>query len=344
MQPPFITALVGFGNVSQGYANDKLMSKYYAYATHGQVLSDHPLFDWQVVIDRDINACDKAHIQWGVPFVGQSKDQVREALESVSVAIIATPPKFRLEILDWFPNLQAVLVEKPLGIDSNFASQFVDVCNAKGLLLQVNLWRRADIGFRSLANGRLESLIGSPQFATVFYGNGLMNNGIHMIDFVRMLFGDIKSIQRVPAIKPFLEGPISGDFNIGFVLQSELGIPISFIPLSFRAYRENGITIWGSTGRLDILNEGLTQFYFPVEENRAMKGESELVFDNPVQLKSHVGNAFYRMYTNLGEAMLGKEDLWSSGESAIKSAFIIDKIISASPMGELCAIKTTDLA
>mgnify|MGYP001412936739 CR=1 FL=1 len=53
----------------------------------------------------------------------------------------------------------------------------------------VNYWRRADRLFQALAAGGLTEHVGSPQAVFGLYGNGLVNNGGHLIDFLRMLLG-----------------------------------------------------------------------------------------------------------------------------------------------------------
>ena len=50
------------------------------------------------------------------------------------------------------------------------------------------LWRRYVRQFNNLKNGYLNKLLGNIQSIIVIYGNGIRNNGIHMIDFLRFLF------------------------------------------------------------------------------------------------------------------------------------------------------------
>jgi len=330
----FKTAVIGFGKMGAGYAADPAMARYYPYATHAQVLADHERFEWIAVVDPNPDAQDAARRQWSVENVAATVTDLGDIAEEIEVAILATPPDSRLAILDGLPNLRAVLVEKPLGLDVDQANLFLDECRQRGILVQVNIWRRADEMFRRLAAGLLSDRIGRVQVASFFYGNGLLNNGTHMVDFARMLFGEVKSVQRINVFQSFVEGPIAGDSNQAFAVEFVDGGSASFLPLRFSAYRENGVIIWGARGRFDILNEGLVLACYPQRSNRAMTGEREVAADAAELMPSTVGKALYEMYTNLSQALSGTADLVSSGVSALLTSQLIECIRSAPASGE----------
>jgi predicted dehydrogenase len=154
-----------------------------------------------------------------------------------------------------------------------------------------------------------------------FYGNGLLNNGSHMIDMVRMMFGEVASATVLERGCWSFNGPIAGDCNPCFALHMASGLTVQFAPLDFRAYRENGMIIWGTEGRLEILNEGLVVQSFPRSPNRAMSGECEIANDALTRLDSTVGDALYRMFDNLVEALDHNDPtrLHSPGVSALES-------------------------
>lgn len=322
MNVPLRSALIGFGKMGHGYADDPLMARYYPYAAHAQVLADHKAFAWVGVVDPDPAARLIASQRWSVPAAAT----IAELDEPwrIDVAVIATPPESRLEILDALPGLRAVLVEKPLGITLEASRCFLDACAARNILVQVNLWRRADERFRVFANGGLTSLIGDAQAATGYYGNGLLNNGTHLVDFARMLFGEIDSVQRFGAAQAFVEGPIIGDDNPGLALAMANGLTLSLHPLHFADYRENGISIWGRLGRLDILNEGLVIHRFPLRPNRAMFNAREIACDDPELIESTVGMALHHMYGNLADAVAQHDTLWSPGVSALLTSEAVE--------------------
>ena len=312
----FRTALLGFGRMASGYALDAAMARHYRYATHAQVLAAHPRFDWCATIDPAETARAHARDHWRVDAAADIAALGARATD-IEVAVLSTPPDQRLAIIEQLPRLRAVLVEKPLGTSLEAARLFLETCARRGIQVQVNLWRRADRQFRALAAGQLRELIGAPQSVCIYYGNGLLNNGIHMIDFARMLFGEVADVQRIGTMPGFREGPIEGDCNAPFALAMRAGPDVLFQPLRFARYRENGMIAWGDRGRLDLLNEGLTLLHYPAAANRAMSGESEVSSDAPRALPSTVGEALYDMYDNLAAALDGRAALVSPGDSAL---------------------------
>lgn len=321
-------ALVGFGRMAAGYAADAAMAKHYSYAAHAQVLRDHPRLEWKVVVDPDPIARQLALSNWEVPIVVSSIDELGDAAAEIDIVVFATPPSVRLGLAQSLPGLRAVLAEKPLGEDLSSAYDFLKDCSARELMVQVNFWRRADRGLRGLANGDLTDLIGEPMVVNCLYGNGLLNNGSHMIDLVRMFFGEIEKFRIIDPGTCSVNNSILGDINPTFSLRMDSGLIVSFSSIDFRLYRENGMIIWGSDGRLDILNEGLVLRHFPTVSNRAMSGEREIANDAGADLQSTVGDALYWMYDNLLEA-LEMDDfriLHSPGSSALVTSRWVDEI------------------
>ena len=326
------TVLVGFGKVAAGYAEDAHTARYYPYATHAQVLSRHPDFSWDAVVDTSDEALEAARTRWKIPLAVHSVGEIAQQYEP-EVAVIATPPESRLSIIDELPTVRAVLVEKPLGSTMLEAMAFLDHCKRRGLLVQVNIWRRADETMRSLASGRLEQLVGRPQAGFGLYGDGLRNNGTHLIDLVRMLFGEIEAVQAVGRVTPYPAGPIAGDSNVSFTLSISGGATASILPLRYEHYREGYLDIWGEKGRLAIMQEGLAMSVYPTREHRALLGEREVASDQPEQLEPSIGEALYRVYSNLVAAMRGEDELWSTGENAAETARVIEAVMDSARSG-----------
>jgi predicted dehydrogenase len=193
----------------------------------------------------------------------------------------------------------------------------------------VNLLRRADERLRALASGELQALIGTPECAFGVYGNGLLNNGVHMVDLARMLLGEVTSVEALSRAMPFGAGPISGDVHAAFVLRLQSGLPVAMHPLGFEFYRENALDIWGARGRLSILEEGRCILVYPPCQHPILESAHALDAMHPRHLDSTLGEAFYRMYDNLAGAIAGGTALWSSGESALKTARVIESVQEA---------------
>lgn len=334
---PLRTAVIGFGKMSSTYANDPVMAKYYPYATHAQVLAANPHFEWVAVVDPVDAARVDAENCWNIPAVADVKD-LGELASDIEIAVLATPPESRIGMIDSLPNLRAVLVEKPLGRSLKESAEFLETCSKRNIHVQVNFWRRADSQFQQLKAGMLSELLGSIQIAHGIYGNGLLNNGVHLIDFIRMLLGEIESVAPMEKYIPFNGSPIKGDINLGFVMNLANGLVVPIQPIQFSHYREVGLEIWGQNGHLAILNEGLTLAYRSREANRGMSGEYELAFDKATYLTSTVGDALFHMYDDLAMALDTNRVFCSSGGSALRTAAIVEAVLESHRQNKLICI------
>lgn len=319
------TALVGFGKMADTYAEDPIMARHYRYAAHSQVLAEHSGFDWDCVIDPSPEARERAKTRWGIAQCYATVSDAATAGYAPDCLIIATPPSLRTAALAAFPSVKAALVEKPLGPSLAEGEALMAIAAARGVTLQVNVWRRADETLCRLAGGALSAKLGRVQAATIIYGNGLHNNGFHMIDMVRMLLGEVVAVRALGPALPAPHLPLPGDFDLCFALHLVGGETVIAQPVDFRAYRENGIDLWGTDGRLSIWQEGLTVSLAPRQDNRAMRGEREIASDAAETLPPTVGAALWRMLDNLAEAVAGRAPLWSPGSSALQ----VERIIAA---------------
>lgn len=317
------TAIVGFGRIAAGYADDPVMARTYRYVSHVQVLADHPAFACIAAVDPSSEARDLAARRWNVPYTAASVAEIPRA-EDIEVAVIATPPAGRAAVLDALPSLKAVVVEKPLGANLDEAARFLAACRARNILVQVNLWRRADATFRALAAGLLQRHVGTPQAAAVVYGNGVANNAIHLIDAVSMLLGRVVRVQAVAQPARRATNPIAGDPDLSFVASTAGGATVYFMPVDFGHYRENAIDIWGTQGRFEALVEGLVMRATARQPHRGDGHASEIAADAPVTIASTVGEALWHLYDNLVEALAGRAELFSPGENALRAQSAVE--------------------
>lgn len=323
MKQALRTVLVGFGAVAVNAGSDPKMAKYYPHASHAQVLRDHPDFDWQAVVDPDPEAQKKARREWGVPHVVSAIEELPENFMP-EVAVIATPPNLRLDLLRSLVGLKGAIIEKPVGQSLKQGRQLLAYCEGHNIVANVNLFRRADPTSQSFQAGRLKSEIGDIQAGIVLYGNGLRNNGLHMIDLLRMLGNEIIAVQAVSELQKHDGIKSDADGDVSLVLTLKNGAPIMVSPLDFSFYRDVLIDIWGTKGRLEIFQEGLYFRISGIRDNRAVEGEREISIDHGKVAQSECGSSYYNIYSNLARAIAGKEAVCSPISEAIKSEEIIE--------------------
>lgn len=323
------TAVIGLGQIAAGLADDPAMARTFTYATHAQALRDHPEFEWVGVADPAEAAQRAARERWGVPHVAATIGELVRACDP-EVAVLTSPPSTRIDAIGRMPSLRAVLVEKPLGTE---AEAFLALCQRRGILVQVNFWRRADETLRRLAAGELRTRIGAMQAAFGLYGNGLRNNGGHLVDLVRMLLGDVHQVQAVGPAVGTPGTPIPGDVHVPFALRMASGATVAVAPLDFRHYREVGLDLWGERGRLEVLQESFALHQYPVGPNRGLTGANEVISEARSSIPVTSGMALYRMYDNLAGAVLRGDALWSGGRSALASEAILSAVVASADAG-----------
>ena len=123
--------------------------------------------------------------------------------------------------------------------------------------------------------------------------------------------------------------PIPGDIQVDAALTLANGRNVFLSALDFANYREVGLDLWGTQGRLAVWQEGLVLSHFPRTANRAMSGEREVASDTPAPITSTVGEAFRHLYDNLAAALDAGAPLASPGASALISERVIEDIVQS---------------
>jgi predicted dehydrogenase len=318
------TLLIGLGKIGATYVEDASMSKTVPYVTHAQVLAAHPSFLWHGAVDASQAANEFVRARFGVERTGTSVEAI-PALDQVDVAVLATPPPSRTDMLEAMPNLKAVLVEKPLGGTLAESQRFVEECRRRGVVTQVNLTRRCDTVMGELARGALEERVGRVQCGFGTYGNGVVNYATHTVDLVRMLVGEVTAVQAMPRARGYTEGPIAGDRSLSFTLFVGEA-PITLHPVRFSEYREGSLDLWGEKGRLEFLQEGLRMRETPRRPCRSLDGAFELDSDSAALRDTGYGRALFDLYDDLAAVLDGKR---SATRSPCESALATERVVHA---------------
>jgi len=312
------TLIVGFGGIARGLAHDERMAKWFPIATHAQALRADDGFEWIGVVDPDPAARKSAEDDWQVPGFETLADAAPLAPD---VLVLAAPPGSRADALAALPSVRAVFAEKPLGNADGEA--LIRLAGARGIPLQVNYWRRGDETLGALAAGDLKLRIGTMQAGTGIYGNGLANNGSHLIDLIRMLTGEPVWVQAIGDAVPLKGGPVPGDIQTAFALGTAKGAVITVHPIDFSHYREVALDLWGTAARMTFQQETLDIRHLPRTPNRGLDNEHEIASERGAPLKCTVADALPRLYRNLHDAVANGAALLSSGESALITERII---------------------
>ena len=121
-------------------------------------------------------------------------NQVDAFLEnSFDIISVCTPVTNRKEILQKIksksPNA-VLVIEKPFAESSAEASEFLNLLSEQDNVI-LNYSRRFAPGIKELKNQIASGHFGKLQAGNGFYGNGLLNNGSHMLNLIEFLLGRI---------------------------------------------------------------------------------------------------------------------------------------------------------
>ena len=325
---PLKTAIIGFGRVAALNAGDPKISREYAFSTHAEVLRAHPSFDWGAVVDSSKEAVRTAREIWGIDRVYHD---VAEMLEDYrpDIVSVCTRVDVRAGIVALLGSVKAIMLEKPIGRGRAEVEEISEFCRRHGLSAQVNFWRRGDTGLRGLAAGGLKTKIGRTQAAFGVYGNGLRNNGAHLVDFLRMQFGEIEWVEATGGQPPIPAGPVEGDVQFPFAVGMTDGLVVEFQPVDFRHYRENAVDLWGETGRLSLMSDFRKIIFSPKAEHNCFSDCHEIRSDKPEIIEGTHGRALYEMYDNIARHLSNGDDLYCPLDDAAKSEMAIDVLIES---------------
>tara|TARA_R110000796_G_scaffold11478_2_gene38258 strand:+ start:163567 stop:164535 length:969 start_codon:yes stop_codon:yes gene_type:complete len=128
--------------------------------------------------------------KWGVPVI-ETLDLALSRFQP-DFAVVAVPDEEQFQVLSALEkrNVRLVVAEKPLAQTVEEARYIVDLYRSSGKELIVNLSRRYSKMYLTLSEA-FSNGSERPISTTIHYAKGLRHNGVHALDLVCMLFGDV---------------------------------------------------------------------------------------------------------------------------------------------------------
>jgi predicted dehydrogenase len=306
------TVLIGLGKVGAGYSYDPKTSQHIRYSSHAQVLKEHPKFECIAAIDVAADTLWKEAEALSIPNI---YPDISALNDEPQLAVIATPPNVRLDIIKTLPSsIEAIILEKPLAVSLDEADKIIQYCNQRGIVIEVNYWRRFDNVLREWRD-QFKDKIGQVQAGLALYGGGLLNNGSHVIDCLRYLCGEFDYIQQ---------GLSPGSFHIKF----KTGGCVAVSSLDFENYREIAIDLWGTHGRFELVQESLMIRHSVISPHRAMSGNIwEIDSLQSEVYESGAGYAMYHLYDQMAAIIENGVRPKSSAQNALQNHIYLDQLL-----------------
>ncbi len=257
---PYQAILVGLGKMGFTYgapSNDKKSG-----LSHFGALSNHPQFEIELCIDSNPVVCSVLYKQHGIPV--STSIHLAPSNLNPSLLVVATPTETHLETVlqgidKWNPR--AILLEKPAALNLNELLEIHQATSRRGIPVFINYPRRYSEGALQIAEKISLKNLRTPAKGTIWFGENLLNSGIHFLDLMELWFGKVDFLHK--------SGRMSGkgDFTFGnerFQIQMMQGIS--------REYTHTSGEIFFMNGRLTIGHRDEGFHWFPIVDDSFYAG------------------------------------------------------------------------
>lgn len=232
MQNSLKVLLIGCGRMGGGFDFNRLQDR--LPLTHAGAYSQNPMFQLAACIDVNDQQCRNFASYWNIPHVFASMDDAVRSQLRFDVISICSPTHLHLAHLKLSKLLSPKLVfcEKPLTSSLSDTKLIVEDFNRAKIKLAVNYTRRWDPMVLRVRERFVQGEWGSIKAVVCYYNKGILNNGSHAIDLLRLFFKDLNIFYVGQAHYDFFDD----DPTIDVVLKSTSDTPIHLVGSDAKDY------------------------------------------------------------------------------------------------------------
>lgn len=252
--PPMLSVLIiGCGNIAGGFDRGRDPAEY--PFTHAGAYRKHGGFQLAACVEPDAEKRDAFMRDWDVPLGFAS---VTAALSSglvCDVVSVCSPTVCHaddvLHVLEKAaPRL--IFCEKP--VTGSLAQTAITVarCEVAGVSLAINHNRRWDPAIAGLRDDIQSGRRGALRSVVGFYNKGILNNGSHMFDLLRLLLGELEILSVGLPVEDYSRD----DPTLPVWMQTQAGVPVFLACGDARDYALFELQLVFSTGVIAIEDGG----------------------------------------------------------------------------------------
>lgn len=264
-------AVVGCGKIGSGFADDPLlMGDVY---THAEAYVTSPATELVAVCDRDAEVAAACAMRWGE---AQGFHDLGEMLRVAQpdIVSICTPDPTHCEIartvIEQAPSVRALLCEKPLATSLAEGEELIRLGRERGKLIAVAHVRRYADNMRALRKF-LEGPVGPVRAAAGWYTKGVLHNGSHWFDLIRMLAGEVEWVEAADRL-----GIGGADPRLDVTLGLASGAVATLRAADAASYSIFEMDLLTAFGRVSIRQSGHEISAFRAAPSTRYSGYSEL--------------------------------------------------------------------
>jgi len=282
----FRAGIVGCGRIGSEFDDDPKRKQ---VATHAGAY--RAVDDVELVAACDLNKekLEKCGNRWHISSLYQDLGAMLKN-EALDVLSICTWNSTHLDIIKETvkSGVKAIFCEKPVADSLKNADEIVQLCNSKGVVLQIDHQRRFDKFHQEVRAFLRGGKLGRIQQVNFHYTAGIANTGSHMFDLLRFFFGDVEWAQAFYS-ENHSHNP--NDPNIDGMLKFR-NAPLCMIQAcDARSYLIFEMDCLGTEGRLRLTHSGFDIEFYSVKESELFSGYRE-IYPVPSPIDKHIPRDF----------------------------------------------------
>ena len=300
---PYDVLVFGAGQIAAGY--DAPYGE--SVLTHAHAIIKQPGFNLLGFYDIDFEKAEQSAQKWGC--------RAYDEPVTADVIAICTPDDRHLESVSMAVSLhpKLIILEKPIARSLEDALGIIRT--AGEIPVQVNFTRRFVQEFQELAVNVRE--FGAFLTGTGLYGKGFIHNGSHMIDLLRLLIGEIRTIETLSEMFDFYDDDATKTVRISF----DKGGEFYMRGIDCRHYSIFELELCFEKARVRMLDSGKS-----IQIDRVMPSPQYSGYDilTPAeQYSTGLSSAMLNLYKNAYEHLTHGSDLLLPIKSAIVKGLYI---------------------
>ncbi|MDO8264856.1 MAG: Gfo/Idh/MocA family oxidoreductase [Candidatus Parcubacteria bacterium] len=326
-------AVIGCGKIG---VEEGLSGKKARPATHAGAYKNHPRIELAGLADTNPVRLRVASRYFpGVPLF-KSAESLLESIKPDIVSIATdTRSHAALTKLAAKYGIPAIVCEKPIAAAIKEARESIIACKKSGSLLFINHNLRFDPIFKEVKENIEKGKYGKIIQATVYYYNGLFNNGTHWIDILRFFFGEVEWVfaaENKATEKKSLKNDLSADVLFRFK-NGTTAVWQSLPP----DYGFSEMYLLGEKGGLFFRDNAFRLEYRPLVAHKYFKGFHQL--RQKPKIRGKMRSFRMQMADHVVKCLDGKEKPISRGEDGLADLKVLFAMKESVRTGKIIRLK-----
>lgn len=312
--------------------------------THIGGFNNHHNFNVEGICDIDLNKANDFASKFKLNY---SFDNISLALKKIKphLVTIAVPYNFNYEIIQKLSNdinrPKIIFCEKPIASNIEEAKKIIEICKYHKILLFINN-RRLSNSFKLFSKIYKDEFNSEGILVNSWCSSGLNAIGIHMIDLLREIFGEIEWVNSFAEKKRVEKLNYSTNFHkddprVNSQIYFKNGLIGNFMNTALINYTYFEIEVLCKRGKIRMSDNGnkieIYKLLKPTKSTLSYK------LNNPEIINSSETESLFSLIPNsIHQAKSDNEDHPLSGKHGLDSYIVLDAMVKSSKTGKVIYI------